>query len=294
MGDPQGIGPEVIAKALRSPRVRRICRPLLFGDPRYFDFRLARRLTPRQCGLLSAFFIKQAAQAALQGAIGGIVTGPISKERLQLAGYRYPGHTEFFADLSGTKRFRMMMAGPGLRVVLVTIHEPVKKIPGLLTLPRILDTIRLTDRSLRQWFHVKKPRLGVAALNPHAGEGGLFGKEERIIRSAVRAARRRRIDAVGPLSPDTVFHRAVQGEFDAVVCMYHDQGLIPLKLLHFDTAVNITLGLPFVRTSVDHGTAFDIAGKGVADPSSMIAAIEMAVRLTTNAPPAPPPPPPHT
>ncbi len=280
MGDPQGIGPEVIAKALRSPRLRRICRPVVFGDAAFFDFKKARRLTPRQCGQLSAFYIQQAAHTALRGEIAAIVTGPISKERLHQAGFPYPGHTEFLADLAGVKRVRMMMAGPRLKVVLVTIHEPIRKIPSLLSIAKILETIAITDHTMKHRFRIRRPKIGVAALNPHAGEGGIFGSEERTkIAPAIRRARLNGILATGPFSPDTVFVRAVRGEFDAVVVMYHDQGLIPLKLLHFEQAVNITLGLPFVRTSVDHGTAFDIAGKGKADPSSMIAAIQMAVSL---------------
>lgn len=225
----------------------------------------------------------------MTGKIAAMVTAPISKEHLQRGGYRYPGHTEFLADLAGIRDFRMMMAGPGLRVVLVTIHEPLSKVPSLLSVSRILKTIRITDDSLRSWFGLRRPRIAVAALNPHAGESGIFGREEkRIIGPAVVRARRQGICASGPFPPDTVFYRAVKGDFDAVVAMYHDQGLIPLKLLHFDRGVNITLGLPFVRTSVDHGTAFDIAGKGIADPSSLIAAIEMAVEMASRNPSQPP------
>lgn len=285
MGDPKGIGPEVVQKALATPFIKKICHPLLFGDPVFFHWKKGQSLSARECGKLSGFYIDQAIHAALTRQIHAIVTGPISKEHLNLAGYRYPGHTEFLADRAGVQevrqKVRMMMAGPKLKVVLVTIHEPFRKITALLTVPHILQTIEITHSSLKKWFGIRQPRIAVAALNPHAGEGGLFGDEEKKkIMPAVRAAQRKGIRALGPYSPDTVFHRAVCGEFDAVVAMYHDQGLIPLKLLHFEEAVNITLGLPFIRTSVDHGTAFDIAGQGIADPSSMIAAIRMAVQLT--------------
>ncbi len=229
---------------------------------------------------MAGTFIEQAVQAVRKGEIDAVVTAPISKEHLQLAGYRYPGHTEFLAALSQVREVRMMMAGPKLRVVLATIHEPLNKVSSLLTIGLILKTIEMTDRSLRQWFGIRRPRITVAALNPHAGESGIFGNEERkIILPAVFRARKKGIDVSGPYAADTVFYRALRGEFDAVVAMYHDQGLIPLKLLYFEEAVNITLGLPFIRTSVDHGTAFDIAGKGIADPSNMIAAIKMAVQL---------------
>lgn len=280
MGDPQGIGPEVIQKALRSAVVRKICRPVVFGDPEFFDFRKVKRLTPKQCGRLSALYIEQAVHAALRKEIAAIVTGPISKERLRLAGYNYPGHTEFLEKLTGARRTRMMMAGPRLKVVLETIHEPIQKIPQLISTKHILETIDLTNRSLRELFGIRTSRIAVAALNPHAGEGGLFGGEEKKIAQAVALAVQKKIRADGPFSPDTVFYRASRGEFDVVIAMYHDQGLIPLKLLHFDQAVNITLGLPIIRTSVDHGTAFDIAGTGKADAGSLVAAIEMAVALT--------------
>jgi 4-hydroxythreonine-4-phosphate dehydrogenase len=280
MGDPNGIGPEVIRKALTSREIQKICHPIVFGDAIFFDWKKSRSLSPKECGRLSGFYIEQATHAALKQEIDAIVTAPISKEHLQKGGYRYPGHTEFLASLSRVRDVRMMMAGPRLKVVLVTIHEPFKKIASLLSIPRILKTIELTDRSLRQWFRIKQPRIAVAALNPHAGESGIFGdEEEKQILPAIRKAQRGKIVASGPYPPDTVFYRAAKGEFDAVVAMYHDQGLIPLKLLHFEEAVNITLGLPFIRTSVDHGTAFDIAGKGIADPTSMIAAIKIAVEL---------------
>lgn len=280
LGDPKGIGPEVVAKALENRRIRSLCRTVLFGDPEFFDWKKSKRLTDRECGKLAGSAVDQAINAALTDQIEALVTGPISKEHLNLGGYRFPGHTEFLADRAGVKEVRMMMAGPKLKVTLVTIHEPLRRIASLLTISHILRTIEITHSSLKKWFGIRRPRIAVAALNPHAGEGGMFGDEERKkISPAVRAAQRKGIRASGPYPPDTLFHRAVHGEFDAVVAMYHDQGLIPLKLLHFEEAVNITLGLPFLRTSVDHGTAFDIAGKGIANPGSMIAAIETAVRM---------------
>ncbi|MBI3541328.1 MAG: 4-hydroxythreonine-4-phosphate dehydrogenase PdxA [Deltaproteobacteria bacterium] len=279
MGDPKGIGPEVIQKSLASREFRGLFQALLFGDPAYFDYKKAKHLSPKECGQLSGFYIEQAAQAVMQGKIDAVVTAPISKENLQKGGYPYPGHTEFLADLAQVKDFRMMMAGPKLKVVLVTIHEPIKKVAALLNTASIVTTIRVTHDSLKKWLG-KNPRIAVAALNPHAGEGGIFGDEEqKIILPAILKAKKEKIQVEGPFSPDTVFLRAVQGEFDVVIAMYHDQGLIPLKILHFDEGVNITLGLPFIRTSVDHGTAFDIAGKGIADATSMKAAIKMALEM---------------
>jgi len=281
MGDPKGIGPEVIQKVLRSPLLKNKAYFILFGDKKYFDYQKAKKLSAKQCGQICADSIEQAAHAALSGQIDAIVTGPICKEHFQLAGYPYPGHTEFLADIAHIKDFRMMMAGPKLKVILVTIHEPIKKISELLTQEKIFKTITITHHALKKWFGILKPRIAVAALNPHAGESGIFGNEEKTkIMPAIRKARRKKINAQGPFSPDTIFYRTVHGEFDAVVVMYHDQGLIPLKLLHFEEAVNITLGLPFIRTSVDHGTAFDIAGKGIAKTTSMIAAIQLALKLT--------------
>jgi 4-hydroxythreonine-4-phosphate dehydrogenase len=280
LGDPKGVGPEVVRKALASRAVRRSCDVLLFGDAAYYDWKLARRLTDAHCGRLSGYYIEEAARAALRGSIDAIATAPISKENLNRGGYRYPGHTEFLARLAGVREVRMMMAGPSLKTVLATIHEPLSRVAAQLTSDGIFKTIEITHGSLRGWFGVKRPRIAVAALNPHAGEAGMFGSEERrVILPAVKRAASRGWVVSGPHSADTVFHRAVQGEFDCVVSMYHDQGLIPVKLLDFEDAVNITLGLPFVRTSVDHGTAFDIAGKNKADPSSMIAAIVTAAEL---------------
>jgi len=214
------------------------------------------------------------------GDAAAMVTAPINKANLNAAGHDVPGHTELLAALTRARRVRMMMAAPDLRVVLATTHVAIADLPARLTRAVVLDTILTADEALRRDFAVRRPRLAVCGLNPHAGEDGLFGKEDaRAIAPAIAAARQRRIDALGPLPADTVFAPARRGLYDAVVCMYHDQGLAPFKLIHFADGVNVTLGLPFVRTSPDHGTAFDIAGKGTADASSMIAALRLAGQL---------------
>ena len=283
LGDPRGIGPEIIQKAIASKSVRAACRPVLFGHAEFFDWKKTKKLSPEDCGRLSGLYIEQAFAAWKRREIDAIVTAPISKAHLHAAGYPYPGHTEFLAALAGNPPVRMMMAGPSLKIVLVTIHEAMTKVPKLLTAKRILETIHITDEALKTRFGIKAPRLAVAGLNPHAGENGLFGSEEKkIIAPAIEAARKLGMKVFGPLASDTVFNRTVKDEFDAVVWRYHDQGLIPVKLLHFDEGVNVTLGLPFARTSPDHGTAFDIAGKNKADPTSMAAAILLASKLTRN------------
>lgn len=318
MGDPAGVGPEVTALALAAPETYDICRPLVLGDETIMkaaagvlglvlrfravfpgeDFPdepgVVPVVTPEGTGPLeyrpgrpersgaraAALCIETGARLALGGRIHGLVTSPISKEALNDAGYHYPGHTQFLARLAGDPDVVMMLAGPKLRVVLVTIHVALADVPGLLSAEKILRTTEITDRALKRDFGLARPRLAAAGLNPHAGESGMFGcEEETVIRPAVEEARRRGIDLSGPYPPDTLFYRAVNGEFDAVVCMYHDQGLIPLKLLHFKDGVNVTLGLPFIRTSVDHGTAYEIAGRGTADPSSMAAAIRLAAKM---------------
>jgi 4-hydroxythreonine-4-phosphate dehydrogenase len=215
----------------------------------------------------------------LAGQVEAIVTAPVSKEAIAGLGIPFQGHTEFFARMAGTREFVMMLAGERLRVALVTTHLALNEVSGFLKQEKILSVIEITGRSLKDYFGFPVPRIAVTAFNPHAGEGGLFGKEEGIISRAVEQAREKGWGASGPWPADSLFHRAVRGEYDAVVCMYHDQGLIPLKLLHFDSAVNVTLGLPFIRTSVDHGVAFDIAGQGVASPRSMEEAIKMAAGM---------------
>lgn len=225
--------------------------------------------------------IAEAVQLVSSGRCSAMVTCPISKKSLQQAGYPYPGHTEMLADLTATGKVRMMMAGPRLRVVLVTIHVPLGRVSALLTREEIEDCIAMTRSALQRDFALDAPRIAVAGLNPHGGEEGLFGDEEqRLIRPAVVKF----VDdgVSGPWPPDTIFHKAAAGGFDAVIAMYHDQGLIPFKLLHFQDGVNVTLGLPLVRTSVDHGTAYDIAGHNQADPSSLAAALAMAHTIVTN------------
>lgn len=318
MGDPSGIGPEIIAAALASPCVTSLSRPLVLGDRAAMERGIAVAgvsleietlqgtlppVEPRP-GVLylheisslaadamvygrpsaaggdaSFRYICEAARLCLGGAAAAMTTAPINKESMNSAGHRYPGHTELLAELAGCEEVVMMLAGDRLRVTLVTIHEALSRVPALVSFERVLSTIRITHDSLRRWF-CKSPRLAVLALNPHCGEGGLFGSEEElVIAPAVAAARAAGIDAAGPLSADTLFHFAAAGAYDAVVCMYHDQGLIPLKLLHFDDGVNVTLGLPIIRTSVDHGTAYDLAGTGRASAASMKAALLMAARM---------------
>lgn len=229
-----------------------------------------------------AEYIRRAAAGALAGDFSAIITCPISKKALNEAGIWHPGHTEMLATLTRANRYRMMMAGTRLRVVLVTIHKPLAEVSQLLTAENILSCIRMTADGLRQDFALKKPRIAVAGFNPHGGEQGLFGREEiEIIEPAVRQYEGEAVVS-GPWPPDTIFYKAANGDFDAVVCMYHDQGLIPFKLLHFKDGVNVTLGLPIVRTSVDHGTAYDIAGKGLADAASLRSAWLLALDIARN------------
>lgn len=321
MGDPAGIGPEVVLKALADPVIRKVARPLILGDwgvlqrthggrkkfpklicwqpdqsllsalnhPSAFVVCALSALAPREsrhgmaskAGGHSAYrYIRVAAKLALSKVADAMATAPISKSSLIDAGYNYPGHTELLAELSRTSECRMMLIGAKLRVVPVTGHIPYGKVPRRLSREGIQTTLELTHRSLRSSFGVRRPRIAVAALNPHGGEEGIFGREEiEIIAPAVKLARRKGVAAVGPLPADSLFHHAARGDYDAVVCMYHDQGLIPLKLHHFFGGVALTLGLPFIRTSVDHGTAYDIAGTGKADESSMKEAILLAARL---------------
>lgn len=316
MGDPAGIGPEVVLKALSDAGIKESARFLIFGDSNILhreakNLGLKITLIPisdiKQAGFPSnaveiinltilkpnfesgkptaesgnaAFkYIESAAIAALDGKVDAIVTAPISKEALKTAGHNYPGHTEILADLCKTDDYAMMLAGPHLRVVLCTIHVPYTSVPKLLSKELVFKTIRITHDYLSKYLG-KRPGIAVASLNPHAGEGGLFGDEEtRFIKPAIDDALSKGMDVSGPHPPDTLFYYAAKGKYDAVVCMYHDQGLIPLKLLDFECGVNVTLGLPIIRTSVDHGTAFDIAGKGVANPLSMIEAIKMASEM---------------
>lgn len=280
VGDPAGIGPEIAIKAAADPRVRELCETRLYGP------HAATELSAFPQGRLSAAAGRAAYEAiaaavadAQAGAISAIATAPINKEAFALAGLPWKGHTDLLAHLTGAPRVAMMFYAEELRVVLATIHVPIADVPRLLTRDLVDFIIDLTAREMPR-FGYPRPRLAVAGLNPHAGEHGVIGHEdEAVLRPAVEAARGRGLDVTGPWPGDTVFGRAARGEFDVVIACYHDQGLIPVKLLAFGRAVNVTLGLPIVRTSVDHGTAFDIAGQGVADPSSLVEALMLAARL---------------
>lgn len=320
MGDPCGIGPEIIVRALLDSAIQSCCRPLVIGDRRALERAVAllgaslelitlkddefpaktpsgtvflKELTtladadmvygqPTPAAGDAVFrYITTAAALCLNGSVAAMVTAPINKAAMNRAGHHYPGHTELLAELTGSEEFVMMLAGERLRVTLVTIHEAISAVPDLVTYNKVLSTILTTHHDVARFF-CQNPRIAVLSLNPHAGEGEMFGDHEsRIILPAIEEARRQGIDATGPHSADTLFHFAARGDYDAVVCMYHDQGLIPLKLLHFDDGVNITLGLPIIRTSVDHGTAYNIAGKGIASPLSLRAALLTAAKMAT-------------
>lgn len=282
LGDPRGIGPEIVAKALALPLGAEVT--LVGADDQVESIPAARRVPvgrwagqggARRAGAISGHAIEAAARLALDGSVDAVVTAPASKQALQLAGFAFPGHTEMLAHLAGGVEVAMMLASDRLRVVLVTTHVALRDVPALLTTAAVVRTGALARAALHDWFGVDQPRLAVCALNPHAGEGGLFGDEdERVLRPAAE-----RLGAVGPLPADTVFVRALRGEFDAVLAPYHDVGMTAIKVASFGSAVNVTLGLPFPRTSPDHGTALDIAGTDRADPSSMRRALELAVEL---------------
>ena len=276
-GDPAGIGPEIAAKAAADPAVLAVCEPIVFGaetavsDPGQVS---------ADAGRAAYDSIVRAVDAAKAGSVEAIATAPINKLAFAEAGLPWKGHTDLLAHLCGTSRVAMMFHASELKVVLITVHVPLSEVPSLITPARVAETIDITCEALPQ-FGVSRPRLALAGLNPHAGEGGVIGHEdERVLVPAVSDARARGIDIRGPFPADTVFVRAANGgEFDCVLACYHDQGLIPVKLLAFGRAVNVTIGLPIIRTSVDHGTAFDIAGKGVADPGSMIEAVKLAAAM---------------
>lgn len=320
MGDPAGIGPEIIAKVFETGEVLDRCRPVVVGSAPVIekvarDLRLQLsvrtivapanadpatgrvevihidnvNLARHQWGRPNAAsgkavveYITRATQLATQGAVDAIVTAPISKEMMNAAGHHFAGHTELLAHLTGAKDYGMLFVGGGLTVILATIHHALKDVPGLITRDRVLGIIRLAHTAMKD-FGIDRPRIGVAALNPHASEGGLFGNEElNELLPAVLDARGMGIDASDPLPADTLFYKARNGQYDIVVAMYHDQGLGPLKMLAFGNAVNVTVGLPIIRTSVDHGTAYDIAGKGCADPASLREAVLLAARMASN------------
>jgi 4-hydroxythreonine-4-phosphate dehydrogenase len=277
VGDPAGIGPEIAGKAVDDPRVRAACEPVLYGPPPGSHF------TPGELSARAGRAAYDAICAAVKdvqsGTVEAIATGPVNKLAFARAGLPWKGHTDLLAHLTGSPRVAMMFWSEPLKVVLATIHIPLASVPGALTRDLVEGTIDLAARELPR-FGVPRPRLAVAGLNPHAGEDGLLGEEERnVLRPSVEAAQSRGVLVDGPFPSDTLFTRATRGEFDAVIACYHDQGLIPVKLLAFGRAVNVTLGLPIIRTSVDHGTAFDIAGRNLADPASFIEATLLAARL---------------
>jgi 4-hydroxythreonine-4-phosphate dehydrogenase len=277
VGDPAGIGPEIAARAASDPRVTAICETRLYGPPSGASFPPG--VLSAASGLSAHDAIVRAVDDIRRGAADAMATAPINKEAWRLAGLPWSGHTDLLAHLTGAADVAMMFYSDALRVVLATIHIPLADVPAALTRESLETTISLAAAALPR-FGFPAPRIAVAGLNPHAGEHGLFGREEDVALSpAIAACRSRGIDVSGPYPADTLFLRAHRGEFDVVVACYHDQGLIPVKLLAFGQAVNVTLGLPIIRTSVDHGTAFDIAGRGVADPESMIAAVLLAARL---------------
>ena len=277
VGDPSGIGPEIAAKAAADPRVLAACEPIVYAPPDGARFEPGR--LSGEAGRAAYDVIVRAVADAMDGAVHAVATAPVNKEAFRLAGLQWAGHTDLLAHLTGAQRVAMMFYSDRLIVVLATVHIALADVPFALTQERLQATIALAADSVPRFTKVP-PRIAVAGLNPHAGEHGLFGDEEdRVIAPAIAECRARGIDVSGPFPADTVFVRATRGEFDVVVACYHDQGLIPVKLLAFGQAVNVTLGLPIIRTSVDHGTAFDIAGKGVADPQSMIAAVLLAARL---------------
>lgn len=274
LGDPDGIGPEIVSKALKDRPLSRLANWKIFGSSSH------QKRGPQKSGQMCFASLKEAIREIKKGNCQGLVTAPISKERIQRAGFRFPGHTEYLAHCFSIKKTVMMFVAPRLKVALTTIHIPLKKVVSELTVSKIVQTIQLTFASLQRDFGIKKPRIAVCSLNPHAGEKGIFGEEEKkIIAPAIRQARKMKMNASGPYPADSIFHQALQGKFDAVIAHYHDQGLIPVKTLSFHEGVNMTLGLPIIRTSPDQGCAFDIAGKGIADPSSMKAAMKLAFEV---------------
>jgi 4-hydroxythreonine-4-phosphate dehydrogenase len=273
VGDPRGIGPEIVTKALADPRVGERFDVVVVGpDGAAID--VAESIgewstggSPSQAGRLSGLAIERAVQLAIAGEVEGIVTAPIDKSALLAGGYDFPGHTEMLAQLTGS-RVAMMLASDRLRVVLATTHLPLREVIGTLTGDSIVEVARITRHGLQQWFGIADPRIALCALNPHGGDAGRFGDED----TTLLAPAARKAGIAGPFPADTVFVRAMRGEFDAVIAPYHDVGMTAIKVASFGSAVNVTLGLPFPRTSPDHGTALDIAGQNRADPSSMIAA----------------------
>lgn len=322
MGDPAGIGPEVIIKALHTPVIYEVSHPLVIGslsilenvrkslkirDEVFFnsikelkdsDFNFGKINVldiedlqldnikqgeiSREGGAASVRYVEKAIEFAIQKDVDAVVTAPISKEAINLAGYKYQGHTEIFAEKTGIKDFAMMLVTDDIKVIHVTLHVSMVDACKLIKKERILRTIYLGYNAMQD-LGIKNPRIGVAGLNPHAGESGIFGDEElKEIIPAVNVAREKGINVAGPVSPDVIFNRAMRGEYDLVVAMYHDQGHIAIKTTSFDEGVNVTIGLPIIRTSVGHGTAFDIVGKDKANPKSLINAIKLASKMAVN------------
>jgi len=319
MGDPTGIGPEIVVKALSTDEPFQSCRPVVFGDrealsrairiqslsatleainripedgyaPRKIFFFPLSQLEAaslrfgqpdRTCGEAMVRYIEEAVKRARSGELNAITTCPINKKAMNEAGYSFPGHTELLAHLTGAPAVAMMFLGPQWRIVLVTIHLPLKDVPGWISKDRILTTLRLADDGMKKHFGIPQPKMAVLGLNPHSGEEGLLGEEEkREIIPAIAEANLKGMYVEGPFAADSFFNVSGRHDFDVVISMYHDQGLIPIKMFGFKESVNFTLGLPFIRTSVDHGTAYDIAGKGIADPTNLVKAILTAANLS--------------
>jgi 4-hydroxythreonine-4-phosphate dehydrogenase len=280
VGDPAGIGPEIAVKAAEHSSVLEVCEPVLYGPSLPDELgEFLRGRVSAEAGAAAYEAIVEAVDDVVAGRVEGIATAPVNKEAFAAAGLPWKGHTDLLAHLTGAGRAVMMFHSDALRVVLATVHIPLAQVPRALTREHLEGVVQLTASEMPR-FGYPTPRIAVAGLNPHAGEHGLLGKEEQtVIRPAVDALRRNGVDVSGPFPADTLFVRALRGEFDVVVACYHDQGLIPVKMAAFGKAVNVTLGLPIIRTSVDHGTAFDIAGQGIADPGSMIEAVRLAARL---------------
>jgi len=318
MGDPAGIGPEVVVKAVTDKKVNKICRPLVFGSyhiifsaakkflkkatvrkmvwtedvrdskdsinvlacTKFDSTRIKTGKITKLSGRMAADSVFCATQFGLSDQIDAVVTAPLSKKGLHLAGYDFPGHTELLAYLTATRNYAMMFVSNRCKVVLVTTHLPLSEVAWTISKKKILEKLMVTQKALQRYFGVKSPKIGVCALNPHCGEEGIFGSEEkRIIIPAIKTAQQKGVKACGPFSSDTIFSPQISKDFDCILAMYHDQGLIPLKMEGLGGAVNVTIGLPMIRTSPDFGTALDIAGKGKADPKGMITAILLAAQL---------------
>jgi len=319
MGDPAGIGPEVVVKSIISPQIKKVCIPLVFGSKDVFSetinkyakgYKLNQVYSVKELnkdvkvinilhctdlnykkvkigkvnetsGSMAATSLVYAVQFALALEIDGIVTAPLSKKGLKLAGYDFPGQTEMIAFLTASTKFGMMFVRDDLKLILVTTHLPLSRVSREINSQKVFEKIELADKVLRFLFRIKSPKIAVCALNPHSGEEGLFGKEEkRTILPAIKKAQRRDIKVLGPFAADSLFSKELSSKFDCIIAMYHDQGLIPMKIKGLGNSVNLTAGIPIIRTSPDFGTALDIAGKGKADPKGIIKAIILAVNLT--------------